>query len=113
MKNPTRIAYLQKNPQERVKIWNEMLVNAAKDLAAFTQEGVYAKFIAELAQKCEAYEQQITKPRHDKDHAQLEAEIIAGINQICRTGQKIWKYDPEKRRAYSLNIMENSVFSAN
>ncbi len=88
---------------------NEKLVYAARDLAHFTQHGIYAGFISELALKCEAYESALYEPAAHTKRNRLEKEILDGLSKICKTGQKIWNSTPHKYRQYNSSLIQTPV----
>lgn len=90
---------------------NEKLVYAARDLAHFTQHGIYAGFISELALKCEAYESALYEPDAEAKRNRLEEEIRDGLSKICTTGQKIWQSAPHKYRLYKSSFIQPPVSS--
>lgn len=99
-KAKSNVTYLSDEVRHRILIWNNVLQEAAKDLATFTRHGIYAKFISELAIKCETYEQLMKHGGNAKESFQLENEIRSGIKTICKAGQEIWRHHPQKRASY-------------
>jgi hypothetical protein len=92
---------------ELIKLCNEKMIMAARDLAEFTKHGLYANFIVSLAQKCEEYEKAVSSSHSadkKKDPALVELEnfLIQGLIQICEMGMAIWSENPERSRQYVL-----------
>ncbi len=104
MQYQTGFQSFQPEAHDRLKIWNDILVQAAKDLATFTEYGIYARFISSLALKCEEYEGLKNQNKYTERLYILEKEIEAGIEHICRTAHKIWQEKPSKRRVYSREL---------
>ncbi|MEM6806923.1 MAG: hypothetical protein AAF696_36320 [Bacteroidota bacterium] len=93
--------------KELIKLCNEKLVCAARDLAEFTKNGINANFIVALAHKCELYEsslEQESPTQHAADSKRIEQEIKDSIGAICELGKKIWSDNPSKYQDYNLAL---------
>ena len=89
---------------ELVRLCNEKMVCAARDLAEFTKNGINASFIVALAHKCEDLEDSLNQPINghpDTPEANsAETEIKDAVKRICDLGQRIWSNNPSKYRDY-------------
>ncbi|MDX2282614.1 MAG: hypothetical protein NW241_00570 [Bacteroidia bacterium] len=103
MTSPVRFPVARLSGRELVRLCNEKLVCAARDLAEFTQNGINANFIVSLALKCETLEamQQQTQGQHTVQP--LEQELQEAVSRICDVGQQIWSDNPVKRRDYAVH----------
>lgn len=114
MRNPM-LSQMTTMPSDTfVRLCNEKLLAATRDLADFTYAGINADFIVTLAYKCEAYEH--LSQQVNQDQAQLDKlrnEIQQCVLKICETGQKIWEGAPIKYQNYVisgfLSKVENSA----
>jgi hypothetical protein len=78
----------------------EKLMQAAIDLAIFTQNGVHAKEISELALICEELEKRnFAKEKPENFHRKHE-KLRKGIRKICSIGREAWTHRPEKYQHY-------------
>ena len=94
------------NPQELIRLCNEKMVCAARDLAEFTNNGINASFIVALAHKCENYEETVGGHPTIESSTNIPAskdEILEGVDMICRVGQQIWSQNPTKYNDYVIN----------
>lgn len=94
--------------KELIKLCNEKLVCAARDLAEFTKNGINANFIVALAHKCELYESTLEQGspfQHSSDSKKIEQEIQDSIGTICELGKKIWSDNPSKYQDYNLALI--------
>ncbi|MEM7372670.1 MAG: hypothetical protein AAF587_28875 [Bacteroidota bacterium] len=87
---------------ELIRLCNEKMVCAARDLAEFTKNGINASFIVALAHKCEHYEVELTKQRETN---QAEIEIKEALQSICDLGRRIWSNDPMKYNDYVISSL--------
>ncbi|GAB4412824.1 MAG: hypothetical protein OHK0039_19170 [Bacteroidia bacterium] len=95
--------------KELVRLCNEKMICAARDLAEFTKNGINAGFIVSLAHKCELYEDAIQQPQAaDNQHHQFQYEIQDAVERICETGKAIWSHDPAKYQDYVLAHMDQT-----
>lgn len=104
---PRSNAWFNKN--ELIRICNEKLVCAARDLAEFTKNGITASYIVALAHKCEHYEDALNQPQGDKhllQACQTEEEISHAVEQICAMGRQIWSHDPAKYSDYVISLKQ-------
>jgi hypothetical protein len=83
---------------ELVKICNDKMECAARDLADFTQNGIHASYIVSLAYKCESLENAL-QDRQEGRRA-IEREIMEGLQRICETGKRIFSNNPRKYKDY-------------
>lgn len=88
-----------------VQASRRILVQAARDLADFTRNGVHARDIVQLAHHCERYEHLITKPvgKHlQLELALLEHRLRTGLSRIVNTAKEMWETQPEKYQLYMI-----------
>lgn len=85
---------------ELIRLCNEKMVCAARDLAEFTKNGINASFIVALAHKCEHYEVELTE---QQEAGQIENEIRDALQRICDLGRRIWSNDPMKYNDYVIS----------
>lgn len=76
------------------------LIQAAIDLATFTQNGIYAKDIAGLAVMCEELQRDNSSSENSDTFRQKQKKLIEGIQRICEVGRKAWAHKPEKYQYY-------------
>ena len=94
------------NRRELVRICNEKMVCAARDLAEFTKNGINANFIVALAHKCENLEDSLNDHQTFRDRSnapeasKAETEIKDAVKRICDLGQTIWSNNPTKYSDY-------------
>ena len=97
---------------ELIRLCNEKMVCAARDLAEFTKNGINASFIVALAHKCEHYEveleQQPVPIAEQRESSQAEIEIKEAIQRICDLGKRIWSNDPMKYNDYVISSLGRS-----
>ena len=89
--------------KELIRICNEKMVCAARDLAEFTQNGINASFIVALAHKCDTYEDRLnqsTPTAAQPEEQEIEMEIKNSLHSICELGRRIWSNNPMKYRDY-------------
>lgn len=93
---------LHLEPAELVRLCNDKMICAARDLAEFTQHGLNAHFIVSLAYTCEAFEKMLERshPLQGSEFYRLRNEILEKLSQLCETGKKIWSNYPTKYRNY-------------
>jgi len=93
---------------EFIRICNEKLICAARDLAEFTKNGITASYIVALAHKCEHYEDSLNEPQKGgqgmQHHLQTEEELSEAVAQICEMGRKIWSRNPGKYSDYVISM---------
>lgn len=88
------------------QLCHEKLVEASRDLAWMTPQGIHAAEIVTLAHKCEDLQQLLKMPQaaHCKQtqsrFQKLKQELTAGIHRICRVGRRIWHKNPHKQQRY-------------
>ena len=113
MKQDIFFDFLDLNKNHQIKEWNEILVNAARDLAEFTKHGINARFISSLALKCEEFDKGIKKPDSSIRFQHLKEEILIGMSKICQTGQVIWRNNPRKKANYIGKLRVNKHLADN
>ena len=100
---------------ELVRLCNDKMFCAARDLAKFTKNGINASFIVALAHKCENLEESLNQPfsgQPDTPEANnAETEIKDAVRRICDLGQRIWSNNPAKYRDYVLAPHHNQTNS--
>jgi hypothetical protein len=120
MKSQTKSRLLQLSRKELVRLCNEKLVCAARDLAEFTKNGINASFIVALAHKCEHFEYSIDRqhpqgslPLYNKrETKRTEKEIREGLSRICEVGDRIWSKNPSKKKDYVIPMrMSSSTYA--
>ncbi|MEM6630781.1 MAG: hypothetical protein AAF694_13965 [Bacteroidota bacterium] len=79
----------------------EKLVNAARDLSIFTQHGINAEFISELAHTCEEFQKRLENPASYEELAELEGRLIKGLEKIRSTAYKVWGNRSPKYQVYN------------
>ena len=104
MKPTAKPRFRRFNGQELIRICNEKMICAARDLAEFTKNGINASYIVALAHKCENLEGSMNKTQAE-EHAltETEREIEQAVQHICEMGQKIWSHDPTKFSDYTIS----------
>ena len=104
MKSSSKPLLFRTKGRELVRLCNEKMVCAARDLAEFTKNGINASFIVALAHKCEHFESSLNQPfrsYNQPDPGQsTEQEIRDAILRICEMGKRIWSNDPMKYKDY-------------
>lgn len=116
MKSQSKNRLLQLSPQELVRLCNEKLVLAARDLAEFTQNGLNASFIVALAHKCEHFEKDLRQPSQaiqlykQQESKRVEKEIVEGLAYICDLGRRIWSKHPRKSEDYVIPVTKSGRF---
>lgn len=106
MTNEKIILVENEDPHVFARTCHEKLVEASRDLAWLTQQGIYAAEIVELAHKCEDFQQLLNMPQtsHCKRtlsrFRKLKRELIAGVRRICKVGRRIWYKQPHKQQRY-------------
>lgn len=100
--------------RELIRLCNEKLICAARDLAEFTKNGINASFIVALAHKCEHFEDSLDEPvigQGPQRSSQTEQEIQEAVHQICELGQKIWANEPARYREYTFSLAPRAMMS--
>lgn len=95
------------NFRELIRLCNEKLVCAARDLASFTKAGINASFIVALAHKCESLEDKLNQPIQPKERErtyQTAQEIQVAVEELCDMGRQIWSDDPRRYQDYVLPV---------
>ena len=96
------------NGRELVRLCNDKMVCAARDLAEFTKNGINASFIVALAHKCEHLEDSLKPSGHQfqiqESSNDTEHEIKEAVNRICELGRRIWSDDPNKDNDYVITM---------
>ena len=104
MNSQSKPLLFRMNGRELVRLCNEKMICAARDLAEFTKNGINASFIVALAHKCEHFESSLNQPFRafpQIDSSQSsEKEIRDSLMRICEMGRRIWSHDPLKYRDY-------------
>jgi hypothetical protein len=94
--------------RELIRICNEKMVCAARDLAEFTKNGINASFIVSLAHKCDSFEDRLEQIQQPTEIHDMEWEIKDSLKQICELGQAIWSHHPGKSQDYRLPVAQRS-----
>lgn len=105
MNSHVRLSLLQLEQQELLRVCNEKMVFAARDLAEFTRKGINADYIVQLAYKCEDFEKLLSSTDKVKSLTklkQMEEEIRDALARICETASDIWAGDPAKHKDYEI-----------
>lgn len=114
MKSHGKLLLSRVHRSELVRLCNETLICAARDLAEFTKNGLNASFIVALAHKCEHYEtlmdQQTTPIQTQKESSLVEEEIRQSLDRICELGRRIWSKHPSKYKDYVLAQKSTNSF---
>lgn len=95
------------NGRELVRLCNDKLICAARDLAEFTKNGINASFIVALAHKCEHLEDSLNPASPQPNQSQplaTESEIKDAVDRICELGRRIWSNDPNKYSDYVIKL---------
>ena len=79
----------------------EKLVHAARDLGTFTQHGITANFISELADRCEQLQKQLEESPTSEQVIALEAELKQGLAKIREAALQVWGCDSPKAQLYN------------
>lgn len=87
-----------------VAVCEEKLVQATRDLAYLTPQGINAQFIAQLSTACQALRKQLNSHTQIPRHYHLEQEVWEKLQRVCETGKSVWQQNMEKRKAYELNF---------
>lgn len=98
--------------RDLLRLCNEKMVCAARDLAEFTKNGINASFIVALAHKCEVFEEALADtPLQEEagDKRQVKEEIQEAVSRICETGREIWSRDPSKYRDYVISVQAQGL----
>lgn len=107
MNNRGKPSSIGSNARELIRVCNEKMVCAARDLAKFTKAGINASFIVALAHKCEALEDTLNQPIQSKEGEQTyqtAQEIQEAVEEICDMGRKIWFDNPRRYQDYVLPL---------
>lgn len=105
MNSHVRLLLSRFERQELLRVCNEKMVFAARDLAEFTKKGINADYIVQLAYKCEDFEKLLSTHAKVKAIAklkQMETEIRDALARICETASEIWASDPAKFKDYEI-----------
>ncbi|MEM7654507.1 MAG: hypothetical protein AAF399_00130 [Bacteroidota bacterium] len=94
--------------RELIRICNEKMVCAARDLAEFTKNGINASFIVALAHKCDSFEDRLDQEQQLAGNQDIEWEIKDALKHICELGQQIWSSNPIKSKDYLLPAAQRS-----
>ena len=94
--------------RELIRICNEKMVCAARDLAEFTKNGINASFIVALAHKCDSFENRLDQEQQLPENQDVEWEIKDALKHICEMGQQIWSNNPMKSQDYLLPVAQRS-----
>jgi hypothetical protein len=96
----------QLSRKELVKLCNEKMVCAARDLAEFTAHGLNANYIVSLAHKCEQFEKQLGQPHvtGSDDLLKSETELRNALVEVITAGRQIWRNHPAKLKDYQLPV---------
>lgn len=93
--------------RELIRVCNQKLISAARDLAEFTKRGINANFIVSLAHRCEDLESLIEQPFASKkfhELRKLEESIVSDLAKMCDMGMRIWGHMPHKFNEYRVEI---------
>ncbi|MEZ4828297.1 MAG: hypothetical protein R3C61_18710 [Bacteroidia bacterium] len=98
--------------KDLLRLCNEKMVCAARDLAEFTKNGINASFIVALAHKCEDLEATIEQPftvYNFQETQSTEREIKEAMSMICDMGRRIWSNNPSKYNDYLISISSSGL----
>ena len=108
MKSQVKPLLSKMTRRELVRLCNEKLVCAARDLAEFTKNGINASFIVAVAHKCEHFEDTLEQTPislyPQQDPQQTEQEIQEAVWRICELGQQIWSSSHPKYQDYVIHV---------
>lgn len=107
MNSPVKPLLSKLSRQELVRLCNEKMVCAARDLAEFTKNGINASFIVALAHKCEDLEASMQQSPVQSEMGRAEREIKEAVSKICEMGRRIWSNDPTKYNDYVLSSLQS------
>lgn len=112
MKTQSKHLFFRERGLELVRICNEKMACAARDLAEFTKNGINAGFIVALAYKCEDLAQELENEKKSNKaltvDGQMAAEVWQSVNQLCDTGRKIFQNQPSKYKDYVIPVTEQN-----
>ncbi|MEZ4776983.1 MAG: hypothetical protein R3D00_27660 [Bacteroidia bacterium] len=112
MKTSVKPLLSKLNRKELIRVCNEKMVCAARDLAEFTKNGINASFIVALAHKCEHLEESMDQSftvYNQPESQSTEREIKEAISMICEMGKHIWSNDPSKYNDYILSVSQQGI----
>lgn len=88
----------------KIPLWirtcEDKLIQAAIDLAMFTQHGIHARDIVDLALITEELQKSAIVNTKPDEFRKKQKKLKKGIEKICQTGRKMWKDKPEKYQNY-------------
>lgn len=91
-----------------VRICNEKITCAARDLAEFTKNGINAGFIVSLAHKCEDLAKTLEEDPQAKrpllSETDMANEVWTSVNEICAKGRQIFRNQPTKYHDYVISL---------
>lgn len=93
-----------------VRLCNEKITWAARDLAEFTKNGINAGFIVSLAHKCEDLAKSLEEDPEAKRillaEADMAEEVWLSVNEICAKGRQIFRHQPAKYHDYVISLTD-------
>ena len=92
------VSFIGRN--ELIRVCNEKLICAARDLAELTKHGFNATNVVSLATKCEMFEKLMSQSQQvvrnqTADLRQMEQEIWETLYKLCEIGKSIWNNTPK------------------
>ena len=114
MKTPPKHLMFRERGLELVRMCNEKMVCAARDLAEFTKNGINAAYIVSLAYKCDELAESLQTPKQPDQPApsldkHVAAEIWTSVSNLCETGRKIFQGQPAKYNDYVIPVAEEQA----
>lgn len=105
MKPQSKPLFSRARTQELIRLCNEKMVCAARDLAEFTKNGINAGFIVALAHKCEHLASSMNGQPDSLDpntRQAVEHEIMHSLQDLCALGKQIFSHHPSKVKDYEI-----------
>ncbi len=111
MNHPTHPSFRERG-LEFIRLCNDKITCAARDLAEFTKNGINAGFIVSLAHKCEDLAKTMENEPDFRRDALVEGamveEVWKSVNEICEKGRQIFRHQPAKYNDYVIIASEES-----
>lgn len=96
--------------KEFIRLCNEKITWAARDLAEFTKNGIHAGFIVSLAHKCEDLEKSLQDEeglrRKLTQDSEAASEVWQSVWELCAKGRDIFQHNPSKYNDYLLGPVD-------
>lgn len=100
--------------REFIRLCNEKITWAARDLAEFTKNGIHAGFIVSLAHKCEDLEKSLDEEgvtRRLMNEGDVASEVWQSVTELCEKGRDIFQHNPSKYNDYLLDSVDDQAAS--